>query len=649
MSLSLFRRTGLAIMTLGFAGMGLGQAREWHVDAVHPALAGEGDGSAEAPFRRIAQAAEAAQPGDTVLVHPGVYRERVAPARGGTAEAPIVYRSLQPRQAIVKGSDVFAPDWQPVPDCAGVWQAPLPAAGVEPHPGRTQCDVRASVKSLPARPWTDPQAPPPLTLAQLFANGQPLLQLGPLAGVAKTPGSWCVLPDGNALALHLPEGLAAPAQVQVELSLRPAIFAPIRRGLTYIEVRDFVFEHCANQGPFPQGGAVSVRSGTAWTIAGNEIRFANTIGLDIGSQTWATSELGEALPEDRRLIIGGKHLVEGNDVHDNGLCGIAGWNCRGSRLLGNTIARNNLQHFHGASKQWEEDGGIKLHACDDSVIEGNLVIDNEAAGIWFDNGFTNARISRNVVVGNLGKGIFLELGDGPATIDHNIVVGTRRQSGFYAGHGIYAHDASGLRVWHNLIAGNQGCGVLGRVVTNRTLGGDKHLVEASRFDVRQNLIAACGEAAISLPFPSGQARDNQANYNLFAGTSVFTLHNNSGRVSAELMYADLAARLAKAKRPLVQWPNPADWAAKPNLDFANWQFATGWDSDSRSVAAPAIAVKPAGWVLEIAAAAADWRLLGPPIAGMEKDFFGRPRDPAYSLPGPFAELPPGPLALPLRP
>ena len=40
-------------------------------------------GSLSEPFRTISKAAETAQAGDTVIVHEGVYREWVKPARGG--------------------------------------------------------------------------------------------------------------------------------------------------------------------------------------------------------------------------------------------------------------------------------------------------------------------------------------------------------------------------------------------------------------------------------------------------------------------------------------------------------------------------------------------------------------------------------------
>jgi hypothetical protein len=42
-----------------------------------------GEGSEAKPLRTIQRAAEMAQPGDTVLVAPGIYRERIAPPRGG--------------------------------------------------------------------------------------------------------------------------------------------------------------------------------------------------------------------------------------------------------------------------------------------------------------------------------------------------------------------------------------------------------------------------------------------------------------------------------------------------------------------------------------------------------------------------------------
>ena len=53
----------------------------------------DGNGTEQMPFRHINDAAKIAQPGDEVLVAPGIYREYVDPVHAGTEEARITYRS----------------------------------------------------------------------------------------------------------------------------------------------------------------------------------------------------------------------------------------------------------------------------------------------------------------------------------------------------------------------------------------------------------------------------------------------------------------------------------------------------------------------------------------------------------------------------
>lgn len=57
---------------------------DWYVDQ---SAAFQGDGSKERPFTRISDAASLAQPGDKVLVAPGVYREYVDPVNAGREDA----------------------------------------------------------------------------------------------------------------------------------------------------------------------------------------------------------------------------------------------------------------------------------------------------------------------------------------------------------------------------------------------------------------------------------------------------------------------------------------------------------------------------------------------------------------------------------
>ncbi|MBI5835019.1 MAG: right-handed parallel beta-helix repeat-containing protein [Armatimonadetes bacterium] len=82
-------------------------ATEWYVA---PAGQDAGAGTRAAPFATIGRAATVAQPGDTVRVAAGVYRETVRPARGGAAGRPVRY--LADGQVTVDGCDPLRGTWQ---------------------------------------------------------------------------------------------------------------------------------------------------------------------------------------------------------------------------------------------------------------------------------------------------------------------------------------------------------------------------------------------------------------------------------------------------------------------------------------------------------------------------------------------------------
>lgn len=62
-------------------------------------------GSIAQPFATIQQAANVAQPGDTVLIRGGVYRETVIPANSGSAAAPITYEPFGNESVTIDGAD----------------------------------------------------------------------------------------------------------------------------------------------------------------------------------------------------------------------------------------------------------------------------------------------------------------------------------------------------------------------------------------------------------------------------------------------------------------------------------------------------------------------------------------------------------------
>lgn len=69
-------------------------AAEWHVDNRNGSDASDGR-SVETSFATIQHAVDAAKPGDTILVAPGVYHEHVIFRRGGEADAPILLQAKE--------------------------------------------------------------------------------------------------------------------------------------------------------------------------------------------------------------------------------------------------------------------------------------------------------------------------------------------------------------------------------------------------------------------------------------------------------------------------------------------------------------------------------------------------------------------------
>ena len=587
-----------------------------HVDAA-------GDGGTV--FRTIGEAAARAQQGDLILVAPGIYREHIAPERGGEKGRPIVYRAEQPGTVFVRGSEIWEPELTPLPERPELFTTSTPEDaffGDYPNPFKRKLNAGSSDKNEPARPADGPLLP--YSLGQIFCDGRELRQSQTVEEVDRVPGSWILSPDGKNILLHLPLDYDSACS-QFEISVRDRVFAPARRGLGYIEIEGFIFEHCANQAPFPQLGMVSTRSGHDWVICNNVIRHAKTVGLDVGSEYWRTDLLPKTTPEDQKLLRkGGRHLVTGNLIVENGLCGIAGWSCRGVKIIGNTIENNNFLSLTTSECNWEEWAGIKLHEADEALVEGNLVRFNGAHGIWFDNGYNQARITRNFVFGNIGTGIFIELGAGSVLIDNNIVANTTPFFSPYPGRGIYAHDASGLKICHNLIVDNKAEGVYMQNVTDRKYHGK--IVETSDELVVNNIFANNG-GGVSLPFPGERSGNCVSDGNLFVGDVNFRY---SGGTPWEQLLPAVKPKLTNEEMrhaELIRGFAPAVWSK-----------ISGRETESAFLPQREFYIRikpfePSIYIRNLSGKRFGFK----PVPGVERDFTGAPYGKTVQ-PGPFQEL-----------
>jgi hypothetical protein len=100
-----------AIVSLIVWSISTSQSKDYHVGADHP-------------LKAISAAAELAQPGDTVIVHEGIYREEINPPRGGTSDADrIVYTAAPGAKVVIKGSEPVK-GWTRVQN--DTWKVTLP-------------------------------------------------------------------------------------------------------------------------------------------------------------------------------------------------------------------------------------------------------------------------------------------------------------------------------------------------------------------------------------------------------------------------------------------------------------------------------------------------------------------------------------------
>ena len=492
-------------------------AETLHVD---PKGDDQGDGSEAKPFRTIQHAADLAQAGDTVLVAPGIYRERIAPPRGGKEGTPITFRSSVKHGAIVRGSDSWMPQWRKV--SPGLYAGKVDEAMFTDTAHRDSANpFRVPSSSTPygreGKPEAEREYPKSdknlsFSLGQVFVDDECYVQEPDLAKHKRLAKSWRYA-DGE-LTIRFADDI--PARHKVELTTKRRLFAPHKRQLAHIIVEDFVFERCGNQYPtnfwekenpeWQQAGMVGTRSGKNWIIRGNVIRFANGIGLDLGNEGAELADLETG--ENGRAIGARGHLVEGNVISDNGAAGTASYNAPYLTIRGNVVERNNRLLFTG-KKRWES-AGIKLHHPSHSIIEGNLVRDNYVQwGIWLDGGAGEGTVIRNNVCVRQGVGIDFEIGDAkPAVVEGNILIENDI--------GIRTRESGGVDIRRNLILGCKTAAIQFSLDRKRTGSWS-----AAHCGVHQNLIIGKEGLLLKLTAPDQlRSEDRKLDGNFYAAKAT---------------------------------------------------------------------------------------------------------------------------------
>ena len=385
-------------------------------------------GSAQKPLLTIQAAADRAEPGDTITVHEGIYRERINPPRGGASEQQrIVYQAASGEKVVITGSELVT-DWEKVEN--DTWTVKLPNSFFgEFNP---YSDVLKGH-------WFRPLERVHHT-GSVYLNGAWRGEAASLEDVLKPAADdplWFgdVADDITTIWAQFPG--ADPNAETVEINARQTVFFPEQTGLNYITVRGFILRHAATPWSAPtqqQMGLIGPHWSKGWIIEDNEISHSITVGVQLGI-TYRGDYPGNVVgfrdilkdaseSNDWSQENVGSHIVRRNRISHCEASGISGsMGCAFSLIEDNYISDIHVRRTFGGLEQ----GGIKFHGAIDTVIRGNTVCRTGGAcrAIWVDWLAQGTVIEGNIGFDNQNTDLYVEVTHGPTLVANNIFLSKR--------------------------------------------------------------------------------------------------------------------------------------------------------------------------------------------------------------------------------
>lgn len=407
----------------------------------------QNDGSLEHPFLTIERANLVLTSGDKVVVHEGIYRELVAPRRGGRDEKNrIVYEAAEGEKVSIRGSEVVK-DWKKLDD---IWY----------------CDIDNSMfgdfNPFDIPLWGDWFIYPEdrkVHQAEVYLDGKSMFEVFSLQEVGKPQKRdigysfnasykeehlrdpefslyvWFAEVGETRTRIYANFQKEDPLSHLVEITVRESVFFPKTHFVNYITVRGFELCQAATPWAPPtssQIGLIGPNWAKGWIIEDCDIHSAKCALVSLGKEESSgdndctryahksgynvqLESVFDCLQKGWNRDMVGSHIVRNNRIHDAGENGIVGhMGCAFSEIYGNEIYNIDTKYeFFGY-----EIAAIKFHAPIDTHIHDNY-IHSSTLGMWIDWQAQGMRLSSNVFADN-GIDLSLEVCHGPFVIDNNI-------------------------------------------------------------------------------------------------------------------------------------------------------------------------------------------------------------------------------------
>lgn len=431
-------------------------------------------GTQDKPWKTIQKAATTLQAGDVVVIRAGVYRETVAPVRGGSsASNRVTYVAYPGEEVVVSGADVYT-NWTQEGNLWWIsWNTSLP----DEYPSGPDTTYRFAARR-----------------EQVIQDGVPLKQVQNKESLIA--GSFWVQGSDS-----------APSRIYIRTQQDDA---PSKHTLE-VATRSKLFDSYVNIG--------SLR------LMGLRFRYANNKIQDPAVELSGKNSLFEYLTVEMVnsvgfSINGESNTYRNNLAQDNGQMGWSGYECNNCVVEDSKSLRNNTK---GYDANWESGGG-KFVRFNGTIFRRYQASNNNGPGLWFDGYNTNNRVEDSFFENNLITGIQIEYSSTTNIIRNNVIQKTRWYQPARSGDGIRVVASWQNQIMHNTVTDCGGTGI--------------HIVFDKRFSSPSNQIInnvlANNQEAVALHFYDVSGSDpqtNKFNGNLYwrgNGTALFSFEANGG-------------------------------------------------------------------------------------------------------------------------
>ncbi|MGW7916151.1 right-handed parallel beta-helix repeat-containing protein [Staphylococcus xylosus] len=434
-----------------------------------------GLGNVESPFLTIDKAASVAQPGDSIIVHEGTYREEITHINTGLSESRrISFEAAKDEQVIIKGSEEIT-GWQQID--GSIWKVEIDNKifkDFNPFATKLFGDWLAVDNDK--------------SLGQVYLNDQSLFEVSEYEQLAdpelveetldhwtnkqvtydykdESIYVWYAKVDKDITTIYANFHDYNPNNEVTEINVRKSAFRPFKMHTNYITIRNFEIANVATQWSPPtaaQTGMIDTHWSKGWIIENNTLYNAVCSAIAIGKEistgdnlnTYRKDKPGyqyqietvfKAVNSDWNKEIIGSHIVRNNVIHDCGQNAVVGH-------LGSAFSKIYNNHIYNIGNKREffgyEIAGIKLHAAIDTQVYNNYV-HNCSLGMWFDWQTQGTRISKNIFNDNT-RDLFVEVSSGPYIVDNNILTADYALDNHAQG-GAYVNNIINGEIVHRLM------------------------------------------------------------------------------------------------------------------------------------------------------------------------------------------------------